>query len=344
MKRMSWCLSFLCLSVVAFSQNDDKAREERLKALMVIEDKEGWSNSGAIGFDLGQLLTINPYVGGGSDRIGVGGAVGFYAKYKRSLLSIKNSLLLNLATQRIGSGKLALNSDESVPFEKALDLLNMGSNVSYQLKEGSKWAYSFDFDLRTQLLPSYLDQESKKIYLKDVQVAPYNTSLVSKIFSPALISIAPGIKWTPDSHWNLFLSPVAGQIIIIGDQRIANLGVHGTKLKDGSTTEYKMSKFGLGTLAKVGYTTIIVEKLNFTSDLGLFADYLDQPQNIDITWINSLGYEIFKGFNILLRADLYYDDNKMVNISDVNSVGGISGTGRRPSIIEQLLITYNRKF
>lgn len=141
-----------------------------------------------------------------------------------------------------------------------------------------------------------------------------------------------------------FYSPVGAQITYIADKNIANLGLHGTKLKDGSTTEYNQTKFGLGSIAKIGYTNTFMKKLNFTSNLALLNDYLDKPQNIDVQWLNSLGVEIFKGFNLLVRGDVYYDDNKTNSISDKNAVGGVSGVGKRPNIIEQVLLTYNKNF
>ena len=344
MKKVFLQILFLSITLSVFGQNDDKAREAKLKETMAMEDKDGWVRKGGLGLDLGQLLNINPYAGGGSNRLGIGGAIGYNANLKKGLLSWKNTLLTNVATQRIGAGTVVPNSDTKFPFEKALDILNFNSNVSYQTKTGSKWAYSADLGLLSQLLPSHLDATNKKVYLKKINEGGFNTTLVSKLFSPALITFAPGMKYTPNSHWSVFYSPIGAQITYIGDKNIANLGLHGTKLKDGSTTEYNQTKFGLGSIAKIGYTNTFFKKLSFTSNLALLNDYLDKPQNIDIVWLNQIGVEIFKGFNLLMRDDAYYDDNKTNSISDKNAVGGVSGVGKRPNIIEQILLTYNRNF
>jgi hypothetical protein len=345
-------LMLLCIlfTLSLFAQTDQQKAEQEARRLekiaseMKMEDKDGWHQKAGIGIDLGQLININPYVGAGSNRFGLGGAVNYKAEYKKGLFNWKNDLLLNLTVQRIGSGKISAVSDESIPFEKALDMLNINSNLAYQLNATSHWAYSFDFGLRTQFLNSYIDSASKKIYLKELDVDPYHTSLVSKLFSPGLITLAPGMKYTMNKHFQIFLSPVAGQILIIADQQIANLGVHGTELKEGSTTEYKTSKFSLGALVKASYSNVFYSRWNVGSELSLFSDYLDNPQNIDVVWMNSLGLEIVKGLNLGLRLDLYYDDNKLNNITDNDAVGGISGTGKRINFIEQLLISYNRSF
>ncbi|HEX5625311.1 MAG TPA: hypothetical protein VFX48_04780, partial [Saprospiraceae bacterium] len=74
----------------AFSQVDEqkaaqeKARMEKLNAAMKVEDEMGWNRKAGIGLDLGQLLNINPYVGSGSNRLGIGGAVNYKANYKKA--------------------------------------------------------------------------------------------------------------------------------------------------------------------------------------------------------------------------------------------------------------------
>ncbi len=327
-------------------QNDEQAgkRMEMMNANMKLEDTNGWIHKAGIGLDLGQLLNINPYIGAGSDRLGIGGAIHYKLRFKKNQFNWTNDVLFNLTVQRIGSGTINTTSDEGLPFEKALDMLSFNSNLAYQITESSAWSYSLDIGLRTQLLSSFIDSASNKIYLKELNIAPYKTSLVSKLFSPAMITLAPGISYSKNKTYQFFLSPVAGQIIVISDQNIANLGVHGTKLKDGSTTEFELTKFALGALAKVSYTNTYFEKLNVGSELSLFSDYLDNPQNIDVVWMNSIGVELFKGFLLGLKLDLYYDHDKTNNISDSNAVGGFSKQGKRINFIEQLLLTYNRSF
>ena len=151
------------------------------------------------------------------------------------------------------------------------------------------------------------------------------------------------MKYQKQPNWYIFLSPVALKSIIITDQKIANLGVHGTKMKSNSTN-YKKSSTGIGALAHAGYTHKFFKKLNFGSELLLYSDYTDNPQNIDVTWLNNIGVEIFKGLNLSFKLDAYYDDNKTNNISDKNAIGGVSGQGKRTNFIQQLILVYNRNF
>lgn len=340
---------FVIESIMAQTSEQSAAQEkERLdnlgKQTSTEKTTDGWNRKGGIGLDLGQLININPYVGSGSNRLGFGGAIQFKANYNKGPLSWNNDFLVNLTVQRIGSGTISFGSKETQAFEKALDLLNLNTNMAYKISETSFWAYALDLGLRSQLLNSYVDSATNKIYLKELKEGSYNTSLVSKLFSPALISLGPGIKFKKYNSWEAFYSPVAGQILLIADKDIANLGIHGTELKDGSLTEFKQNKFSLGSMLKLAYSQQLFTRLNLNSELSLFSDYLDKPQNIDVIWTNGLGLEVFKGFNLLLKVDAYYDDNKVNSITDGNAVGGVSGTGKRVNLIQQLLLSYSRSF
>ncbi|NOT37458.1 MAG: DUF3078 domain-containing protein [Saprospiraceae bacterium] len=339
---------FLLLNLVIINAQDNSAaqeaeRKKAMEAALKTEDNaSGWTTKGGIGLDLGQLANINPYIGGGSNRLGFGGAIAYKANYKKNLLSWNNDVNVNLSTQRIGNGALAVGSKDKVPFEKALDLFTISSNCAYKIKDGSPWAYSADLFFLSQLLGSYQDSANKKIYLKEVNTAPFNTNIVSKLFSPANITFALGLKYQKKDNWYAFISPVALKAIVVADQDIANLGYHGTEKNDDGT--YKQSRIGVGALGRAGYSAKLWNRVNFGSEMLLFSDYIDNPQNIDVTWLNNIGLEIVKGLNLNFRVDAFYDDNKINNVSDRDAIGGISGQGKRTNWIQQLLLVYNRNF
>lgn len=341
---------FIAAHLVSAQTDENRAaqeaeRKKKMDEAMKMEEGDGWKFRSAIGIDLGQLANINPYVGAGANRLGIGGALGFTAKYTKNRISWKNDLMINLSTQRIGSGTIASGSDKKLPFEKALDIASLSSNIGYKLGAKSHWSYSADFLMITQLLGSHVDSASKKIYLSEVKEGNYNTSLLSKLFSPANISFALGMKYQKDPKWYVFLSPVALKMIYIADQNIANLGVHGTALKEGSATEFEKLGYGAGSMVRAGYANTYFKRLNYTTELVLFSDYLDKPQNVDVTWFNSFGLELFKGLNLQFRTDVFYDDNKLNLLTDNSLPGGVrAATGKRVNLIQQLLISYNRNF
>jgi hypothetical protein len=71
---------------------------------------------------------------------------------------------------------------------------------------------------------------------------------------------------------------------------------------------------------------------------------LRNPQNIDVDWTNEFAIEIFKGLQLAVTVNVFYDDDVRVQITDYDAVGGVSGLGKRVSLTQQLLIKYNLIF
>ena len=61
-------------------------------------------------------------------------------------------------------------------------------------------------------------------------------------------------------------------------------------------------------------------------------------------WVNEMAVTLFKGLQLSMLINVFYDHDVKVQISDSDAPGGGSGLGRRVSITEQLLIKYNLVF
>ncbi len=322
------------------AQNDDAARAKALQEKMKMEAKEGWQQLGALGFDLGQLMIINPYVGQGQDRLGVGGAIGYVANYKKGLMTWANQFNINLAVQRFGSGVISAGSTQKQPFEKSIDILSFTSNLGYKVNETSKWAYSADMTFLSQLTSSYQGSNGK-YYLSDIPA--FSTLLKSKFLSPAEITGGVGMNYDYSDALKIYLSPLTAKIFYVADDNIAKLTT-----TDGANiwgfTDGKNTRFDLGANLKATYTTKLMDRIAWTSGLSLFSNYLKDPQRVDVIWLNTLGLEIIKNLNLQVKGDLYYDYDKINQLTDNTAVGGVSGFGRTVNFIEQVLLTYSLTF
>ncbi|MEP7320346.1 MAG: DUF3078 domain-containing protein [Saprospiraceae bacterium] len=342
---MKQTLIITILSIVAtfsFSQNDDRARAAAVAKATAVEIKEdGWMSGGGFGMDLGQLLQFNPKVGSGENRLGFGGAISYFAKYKKGLLIFDNIGSLNMSLVKLGTGLLASTSVSKVnqPFQKSIDELRLSSRLGYKTGPESKWSYAVDFGFLSQLTPTYRGTDNKN-YLKQFKTSQINTSLVSKLFAPAYITLAPGIDYKPNANLSFFFAPFGFKSIIVADRDLAKLNIHGNKWN--SPTDFKLSDSQLGGLVKAMFTQKYAkEKITHSSTLTLFSNYLHNAQNIDVDWINAFGINISKAFQISLLTDLFYDDDVKVQITDYNEVGGVRGVGKRVNFTEQLLLKYN---
>jgi hypothetical protein len=337
-------IALLVVAGAAITQNDDAARAAAVTKAAAVEVKtDGWKSGGGFGLDLGQLLQLNPKVGSGENRLGFGGAVSYFAKYKKGLLSWDNIGSLNLSVVKLGTGVLASTASFAKvkqPFQKSIDELRISSRIGYKTSATSKWSYALDFGFLSQLTPTYRGTDNKN-YMKQFNTSQIKTSLVSQLFAPASITLAPGIDYKPKENLSFFLAPFGLKSIIVANNALAKLNIHGNDWN--SPTDYKLSNNQLGGLLKGTWTGKYgKDKVTHNSVLTLFSNYLREPQNVDVDWINEFGFNISKSFQITMLTDIFYDHDVKVQITDYNEVGGVKSTlGRRVNFTEQLLFKYN---
>ncbi len=322
---------------------DEEEEEEQLK--------EGWNYGLGFGTDFSQLLQINPRQGAGQNSIGFGGAVNVFGKYRKNRFAWDNVGSLQFSVQRFGSGPLP--SGQDIPFQKAIDELRFASKAGYATSPDSKFYYAADLAFLSQLTPTYFGTEAYPgNFLSDVSGDGMPNS---KFFSPATINFSLGIDYKPNDNLSIFFSPLASKFIVVADDNIAALGIHGNPVErdaDGNVTSFENVFYGFGASARITYANkFLNDKLLFTSNLLLFSNYLENPQNIDIDWTNELAYSLFKGFQIALTANIFYDDDVLVQVTDFDAPGGVEvrpngdpRLSKRVSFTQQLLIKYNINF
>lgn len=330
-------LLLLCASIGVCAQDEKK------------EPKQGWTRGAGIGLDFAQLLQINPKQGAGQNRIGFGSAVNTFFNYRKERVSWETNTLWQFGLQRLGSGIVAQGSTDVIPFQKEIDELRFNSKYGVAVNSESKFFYTGNLIFQSQLLPTYQ-------YMNDTYPGNFvsdwrerGISPISKLFAPATINIALGMDYKPTENLSIFYSPLGGKFIIVANDSIAARGVHGNDVSgepvNGFFPEFKRVEAQLGSQMLVKYAAAFIEEKGvFNSTLGLYSNYLDDPQNIDVDWANSVSYELFKGLKLTALLNIFYDDNLNVQITDYDFPNGVRGLGKRVSITQQLLIGYQKTF
>lgn len=329
--------------------SQDADRLEEIQEMVGEKEGEGWKYGAGVGLDFFQLLQVNPKVGSGEDRIQFGGVGSLFANYTKGRLTWSNTAGLLFGVQKLGIG-----TQDIIAYQKTIDELRLNSMISYKSSEDSKWAYySGDLTILTQLTPTYFGN-----YLSNADPeSPYDGP-ISKFFSPAQISFAPGISYMPNEHFSVLFSPISIKAIVVADDAIAaipgdedlNVGLHGTEWN--SPTDYKKSLFQLGATLKARYNKkFFNDKIIYNSELTLFSNYLHKPKNIDIDFRNQVAYEIWKGLQLTVTLNFFYDDDIPVQISDRNSPQGVklnddgsAMLGKRLNVLETFALKYSVVF
>lgn len=334
------------------------------------EEDKLWKVGGAVGIDFAQMFFVNPKFGAGEDKIGLGGNVSFFAKYKKERVTWDNFAGLTFGIQRLGTFR------KEIPFQKSVDELRIASNFAYGITETSPFGYSLDFLFLSQVTPTYDG---------NLLSPPQGQSLrpIAQFFSPATITISPGIAYKKSTTFGTFsalLSPAALKMIIVADDSIARLGLHGNPYSEGLTEEefrdnwrvapdgalvgggyYARNYIQFGATLKAGYAHKFFKykegdkdkhRLVLATNLNLYSNYLRLPQHIDVEWITNVDLFLFKGLSISLMTNLFWDYDVFVQVdadNDVNTSApgtsnGYEAKERRVSFFQSLLIKYNFLF
>lgn len=357
---------FVSATMVNAQTNLEQIKENEKTKAAADAATDGWKKTAAFGLNLDQIAMVNPRPGDGLNRIGFGanGLIG--ATMKKGRLYWDNGISETFGMQKLGRGT-------NIPLQKSGDELKAWSGLGYQAKENGKWFYMLDARLKTQLTPSYAGTGTYGSLIKynneytgtpdsiynaltaEQKATAKGNALQSKFLSPGYLTIAPGVSYIPNTHFDLFLSPAAMNVIIVNDDYIASRvnpgdstrSLYGTKWR--SPTDYDKTEVQVGAMARARYNNkYFNDKVTFRTELILYSNYLHNPKNIDVEWNNDLGFTIYKGLSLNLKASMYYDDDQIVMINRDNNIAtGTNGNesfGKRVRMVEGLFITYTKNF
>ena len=327
-------LFFLLLLTAFFTLNTANAQD-------AANTDTTWTYSGGIGLDLGGLAIINPRVGGGTGRFGIGGLGTFSANRKDDHSFWNNQFTLQLSTQK--QGRTSLSQPDG--FQKNLDVLRLASTYGYKIAK-EKWFVSADLLAQTQVLKTY-----KSNYLKPVTIDGKPDVVVSNFLSPALVQFSPGITYKPTGHLTFQYSPVAIRFIYVADDSLALLDIHGndvTRDASGAITDYKNHFLGLGSELVGRYENNYFDKrFSTNTTLRLFSNYLDNPSAVDVLFTNNFSIQLFKGLSLDLLGELFYDHDVKMNLdSNDNGIYGDDGDRQAPAaqITGAFMLKYSKIF
>ncbi len=297
MKRIGLLFFSLLFSTVFLFAQADADRLKEVKKAATKEAKEGWTRGAGIGLDFSQLALHNPFVGTGENRIAFGGIGSLFANYKMGKIIWDNEGSLQLAVQRLGA--------KENPFTKNMDILSFGSKAGYKLREKLYGALLFSFE--SILLKTYSDNKLAQ---------EGSNFLQAQFMSPATVTLSPGLDYKVNDHFSVMFSPASLRWLIVNEDEIAKLGVHGNPWR--SATDFDNIDKQFGANLKAAYKNTFYKKLSYVGGLDLYYNYLGEKQglkHIDMIFLNDFGYELFKGLTLNLRLRFDWDTGKATEVA-----------------------------
>ncbi len=281
MKKVLFLLAIvLCASSVALAQDTIP---------------KPWTKGGQGGLTFNQVGLSN-WAAGGQSNLTLVGNLNAFANRKVGTSTWDNAL-----DMAFGFIKNNFIYDPKAPITKAVD------KVEFNSKYGKKaWSDKFYYTglgtFRTQFAPG--------------RANPGDAVYVSKALAPAYLILAAGIDFKPNDYLSVFLSPVSGKMTIVTDDSLSGVGAYGVNSKD-SNGDFRPGSFSkvrmeFGATLKAKFKKDIMKNVGLESNLELFSNYIDRPQNIDVRWTNSLVARINKYIVVNFFTDLIYDHDIMI--------------------------------
>ncbi|MBQ8838645.1 MAG: DUF3078 domain-containing protein [Bacteroidales bacterium] len=75
---------------------------------------------------------------------------------------------------------------------------------------------------------------------------------------------------------------------------------------------YRSARFEFGAQVKADVAVNVNDNFKYTSQLVLFSNYLDHPENLRVNWDNRFDWKLAKYFSLTLTTNLIYDDKVLI--------------------------------
>ncbi len=322
------CAAALCLTQGLAAQeltDAQKAAAEAAKAIAEAPEAEAkvekpkyWDQSLMTNIKFGQSSLTN-WAAGGDNTVTLQAFIDGNANYKKNDLFWNNRLQLDYGFVYASSKPILQKSDDRIYFE---------SKFGYKNENWRKFFFSANYDFKSQFTTGYdyltpsvpdggkledLDRKDQISLWKDAR------KVKSGFLAPAYTNLALGIDLKPFQWLSLNIAPLTGGFVIVTDETLRKN--YGMQLKEEfndvpeeelTGNSYRSSRFEFGAQIKADIAVKVNDNFAYTSQLVLFSNYLDKPENIRVNWDNRFDWKLAKYFSLTLTTNMIYDDKVMI--------------------------------
>lgn len=273
MKQICFVLLFVFASLITFSQSDTT-----------------WKKGGKFALTFSQVSFSN-WAAGGENSYGGNSMINLFANYKEGKKIWDTHLDLAMGMMKL-EGNKARKTDDKIEF-----LTKYGHEISKNLYASANLKFN------TQFYKGFK--------------YPDDSTIVSTFMAPAYAQFGLGIDYKPAEYFSLSFLPATGRMTIVTEQALADQGAYGVDPATYDTIgdqvvlieNGKNTRFELGAALQVFFKKELIKNVELQSKMQLFSNYLENPQNIDVSWDNIFSLKVNKYISAFVGLNLLYDDD-----------------------------------
>ena len=329
MKKTAIVLSAILLSLTSYAQGAQDAAAEAAKEMMAspevevkVEKPKYWESSLKTQINVGQTGLTN-WAAGGDNTVSMNAFIDANANLKKNEMFWNNRLQLDYGFLYASSKPI---------LQKSNDRIYLESKWGYKTEKMKNFYFSANYDFKSQFSTGYdyktpatltdengfdLEGAALRQAWRDARV------LKSGFLAPAYTNLALGIDWKPAKWLSVNFAPVTGGFVIVRDAALRESYSMGLRKEFVDKTEgvptdgsqFRSARFEFGAQLKVDAKVNINDNFSYSTQVVLFSNYLDKPQNLRVNWDNRIDWKLAKYFSFTITTNLIYDDKVMI-ISD----------------------------
>lgn len=263
-----------------------------LKAQEVPDSLNTWKFNGVTSINFSQV-TLTNWAPGGENSYAFNGLLNLSLNYSKDKNDWANTLDIGYGIQKQGDQDVRKTDD----------------HIDFLSKYGRKVSKSF-------FLSAMLNFKTQMSEGLKYETNPDTSYVISKFLAPGYLQGALGMEYKPNESFYAVLSPVAGKLTMVMDDTLSARGAFG--VDPGSKTRME-----LGGSVSIGVKKEIMKNVTLTSTLGLFSNYIENTQNVDVDWKVMINMKINDYLSANLNTQLVYDDDMIqdVQFKEVFGVG-----------------------
>ena len=343
MKKIIITLAIALLSTGVHAQDVQQAAAEAAKAIsqapeaeQKVEKSKYWSNSLKTNLTVGQTALTN-WAAGGDNTASVQAFIDGNANWAKNEMFWNNRLQLDYGFIYTSSKPILQKSADRIYLEskwgyKAVENLYFSANYDFK----SQFTNTFDYPTPSVKADGSAFEEGYKPVKADWKEAK---TLKSGFLAPAYTNLALGLDYKPTKWLSVNFAPLTGGFVIVKDAALRkNYGME-LVVKEENMTEaqladynkalaevgdnpeilgsfYRSARFEFGAQLKVDVDVNVNDNFKYTSQVVLFSNYLEKPQNLRVNWDNRIDWKIAKYFSLTLATNLIYDDTVIIQTEE----------------------------
>lgn len=276
----------------------------------------GWKKGGVLALSLAQTSLTN-WAAGGQNSMAINGILSCFANYKRNKSVWDNSLDIGYGLLKQGKNTDFMKTDDKIDFLS-----------KYGQEAFKNFYYAALLNFKTQMSSGYN--------------YPNDSVKISNVLAPAYLLGALGMDYKPSGYFSAFIAPLTAKFTIVNDQILSDAGAFG--VTPGKKLKSEIGGYLRVIYSKNDFKIELLKNVSFTTKIDLFSNYLDKPQNIDISWETLIAMKVNKYLNVNFNTHLMYDDNTKIKV-DRNNDGILDPVpGSRIQFKEILGVGFSYKF